>query len=391
MYIIAMFRHFWIICGFISSTISSYAAIDIIFDYSYDTGNYFGDEQRYIMEQVAYVFESRITSGFTSTRPEDIAGATGVTANLYFKNPTTQATVQPVIGAGSLTDDGNEIGKEDELIIFLGARNSGFSSSNVLASASATSSYASSYSSSAARDAWNARKNSKDTASVFQPVAGSSQVNSTKSFYFDTDLTTHTDAEASGKTDFYTVMVHEVGHIMGFNIHNAWNANLSGSNWIGTEAMKEYSLLNPPNGEAVPLYSSTNPHWSLGLDYNKVNCGCHPSMLPSVSSNKRTTFSDLDFALLKDIGYSISDNPTGTNIGGTYSPSRGGTYDIPVSMSYNDWLSLPGNGGNGSGGFVSPASAAPEPAYIFTILGGFVALLGSRKHLNKFKSFFKIV
>ena len=39
---------------------NSDAAIDIIFDYSYDTGNYFGDEQRYIMEQVAYVFESRL-------------------------------------------------------------------------------------------------------------------------------------------------------------------------------------------------------------------------------------------------------------------------------------------------------------------------------------------
>lgn len=341
------------------------------------------------MEQVAYVFESRITSGFTSTRPEDIIGATGATANLYFQNPTTQATVNPVIGSGSLTADGNEIGKENELIIFLGARNTGFSSSNVLASASATNSYVSSSLSSAAKDAWEARKNSKDTASVFQPVAGSSQVNSTKSFYFDIDLTTHTDAEASGKVDFYTVMVHEIGHIMGFNTHNAWNANLSGSNWIGAEAKKEYSLQNPPNGEAVPLASSTNPHWNLGLDYNKVNCGCHPSMLPSVSSNKRTTFSDLDFALLKDIGYSISDNPTGTNIGGTYSPARGGTYDIPVSMTYNDWLTG-GNGGNGSGGFVSSGSAAPEPAYIFTLLGGALAFLSGRKNFGKIKSLLKL-
>ncbi len=383
-----MVRRFWFFCCFIYSATSSFAAIDIIFDYSYDTGNYFGDEQRYIMEQVAYVFESRITSGFSSTRPEDITGATGVTANLYFRNPTTQSIVEPVIGSGSLTADGNEIGKENELIIFLGARNTGFSSSSVLASASATNSYVSSYSSTSARDAWNARKNSKDTTSVFQPVAGSSQVNSTKSFYFDTDLTTHTDAEVSGKVDFYTVMVHEIGHIMGFNTHNAWNANLSGSDWIGAEAMKEYSLQNPPNCEAVPLVSSTNPHWNLGLDYNKVNCGCHPSMLPSVSSNKRTTFSDLDFALLKDIGYSISDNPTGANIGGTYSPARGGTYDIPVSMTYNDWLSVPGNAGNGSGGFVSPASAAPEPAFLFSFMGGFFALFYGRKNLFKLKNKF---
>jgi hypothetical protein len=59
-----MFRRIWFICGLIYSSISSYAAIDIIFDYSYDTGNYFGDEQRYIMEQVAYAFESRMGGNF---------------------------------------------------------------------------------------------------------------------------------------------------------------------------------------------------------------------------------------------------------------------------------------------------------------------------------------
>ena len=35
-------------------------AIDIIFDYSYDSGNYFTNERKYIMEQVGYVFESRM-------------------------------------------------------------------------------------------------------------------------------------------------------------------------------------------------------------------------------------------------------------------------------------------------------------------------------------------
>ena len=36
------------------------AAVDIIFDYSYDTGGYFDDEKRYILDQVAYAFESRM-------------------------------------------------------------------------------------------------------------------------------------------------------------------------------------------------------------------------------------------------------------------------------------------------------------------------------------------
>ena len=38
---------------------------------------------------------------------------------------------------------------------------------------------------------------------------GASSVNTDASFYYDTDLTTHTDATSSGKVDFYSVMVHD--------------------------------------------------------------------------------------------------------------------------------------------------------------------------------------
>ena len=380
-----MVRKFWLFFSFTYSTLSCFAAIDIIFDYSYDTGNYFGDEQRYIMEQVAYVFESRMGgTSFTGTRPFEDVGVTGVTAKLNFDNPTTDTNIRPLIG--STTADNNVIGRPDELVIFLGARSHGFSSSNVLASAGQTGT-AWSWTSASDKDDWLAVKNAKNTSSLYQPIAGVSQVNTAHSFYFDTDLTTHNDAVNSGKIDFYSVMVHEIGHIMGFNTNNAWNANKSGNFWTGANAKAEY------NNQNVPLYST--PHWDLftpsgALNPAFVNCACHPSMLPSISVNKRTSFSDLDFALLKDIGYDISDSPVGANIGGTYTdPVYSGTYDIPVSMSYADWLAG-GNGGNGSGGFVSAGSAAPEPAYIFTLLGGTLAIIGSRKNLNKIKAIFRI-
>jgi len=50
----------------------SFGAIDIIFDYTYDTSNWFGDEQKYIMDQAAYAFESRLGSEtFGSLIPSD--------------------------------------------------------------------------------------------------------------------------------------------------------------------------------------------------------------------------------------------------------------------------------------------------------------------------------
>jgi hypothetical protein len=119
-----MCRRFWLVCGFIYSTISSYAAISIIFDYSYDTGNYFGDEQRYIMEQVAYAFESRMGgTSFTSSNPADYGGTSASNPQFTFTNPTTGggASVVP----GSTTSEGNVIGNADELVIFLGARSRG--------------------------------------------------------------------------------------------------------------------------------------------------------------------------------------------------------------------------------------------------------------------------
>ena len=54
------------------------AAIDIIFDYSYDTGNYFNDDRRYIMDQAAYAFESRLTGeSFASGGYHGVLGGRG--------------------------------------------------------------------------------------------------------------------------------------------------------------------------------------------------------------------------------------------------------------------------------------------------------------------------
>ena len=273
---------------------NSDAAIDIIFDYSYDTGNYFGDEQRYIMEQVAYVFESRMGGeSFASTNPSDygLNAGSGFNTYLSFTNPTTGANVTPAFG--STTSDGNVIGQANELVIFLGARSL---AGATLATAGET---GMGYGGTASSEAtsWINALNSRDTTTNFDPRAGSSQVNTNKTFYFDTDLTTHNDAVTSGKVDFYSVMVHEIGHVMGFNDHNAWNAKKSGNFWTGANAKAEY------NGQNVPLYST--PHWDLlspsgSLNSANINCACHPSMLPSITINKRTSFSDLDFALLKE-------------------------------------------------------------------------------------------
>ena len=375
-----MNRRIWLVLGFIYSAISSYAAIDIIFDYSYDSGNYFGDDQRYIMEQVAYAFESRMGgTTFTSSKPSDYAGSTASNPQFTFTNPSTGGSASVV--PGSTTSEGNVIGNANELVIFLGARSRG---ANPLADAGPAGWGSGSY---YPPDSWVTAMQAKDTSTHWEPKMGASSVNTDANFYYDTDLTTHADATTSGKTDFYSVMVHEIGHIMGFTSSEAFKNYSSGGvagvgSWTGPNAKAQYSNQN------VPL--NGNPHWSSSLTQGNVVCACHPSMQPSTTINVRDSFTDLDFALLKDVGYTISNAPVGTNIGGTYTdPDWGGTYDIPVSMSYADWIASGGGngsagGGGGGGGGGAGISAAPEPAYLFSFLGGFVSLIMGRRKLRVF-------
>jgi surface protein len=313
------------------------AAVDIIFDYSYDTGGFFGDEQRYIMEQVAYAFESRMGgTTFTSSSPSDYTGSTASDPLFTFTNPTTGASASVV--PGTTTSEGNVIGNANELVIFLGARSR---SPSYLASGGPGGWGSGSYS---PPDPWVNAMQAKDTLTLFEPIIGALSVNTDATFYFDTDLTTHADAVSSGKVDFYSVMVKEIGRVMGFATNNAFaNYSSGGSagigNWTGSNAKAEYSNQN------VPLNGT--PDWSTSLNQGNVNSATRAAMSPYISANYRLSFTDLDFALLKDIGYSISASPVGTNIGGTYTdPDWGGSYDIPVSMTYSDWLA----GGNGSGG-----------------------------------------
>ena len=306
------------------------AAVDIIFDYSYDTGGYFDDEKRYILDQVAYAFESRMGgTSFTSMDPNDYPGSTASDPKLTFTDPSTGTNSSVV--PGSMTDEGNVIGSANELIIFMGARD--------ITSLSTSGPFGWGTGGYFPPDAWVDAMLAKDTNTHYEPKGAAISVKSDQNFYFDTDLTTHTDATSSGKIDFYSLMVYSMGRALGFFTSTDAFANYSNGNtsWSGSNAVAEYS------GQNIPLTS--NGIWSTNIVLANINSATTPAM-GSIGNNIRRGFTDLDFALLKDIGYSISDSPVGTNIGGTYTdPDLGGSYFIPVSMSYADWLAA----GNGTG------------------------------------------
>ena len=367
------------------------AAIDIIFDYSYDNSNFFGNEQKYIMEQVAYAFESRMfNTNFIGFRPVEDHNLNSFNTASSF--PRIHIAHGIKLNIGSPSPDGNIVGKSNELIIFL--RSAHYSSGSYPSGGVRTIPHdgSRSWTNGPEDEVYREILRSKDNSTNFEPLAGNLLFNKLgwgqPNYYFDTDLTSHSDAATSNKVDFYSAMIREVAEVLGFHTQsNAWQANkidvrAGVAEWSGPNAKEAYSDQN------VPLHSPNAPYWSNHLHEAKVVCDCHPAMYTNIGTYERTPFSDLDFALLKDIGYSISDSPLGTNIGGTYSdPTWGGTYDVPVNMTYSDWLA------SGGGNYVPQyegGSAAPEPHYIFPILGGLMCLLFGRKEkrLNFIRSKF---
>jgi hypothetical protein len=386
-----MIRRFWFFSSFIYSAISSYAAIDIVFDYSYDTVNWFGAEQRYILEQAAYAFESRLVNeNFQSGQPSG-HGSAG-THYLYFSNPVNGSSDQ--FQLGQTTGDGNVMGETNKVTIFMGV---GAASGNTNAWASGNFGTAdsnnkdnSNYSDAFQNYLDNTRDSGGDGSSPinYDPIGGAISVNSERSWYFDTDLTDYDDT--TNKMDFYSTMVHEIGHLMGFrNQSDAWTTHLQGSSWNGPEGKAQYG------GVPIPLSSGLS-HFDSSFVQSQSTCNCHPNMDPTSSNNQRSPFSDTDWAVLKDIGYIVSNSPndpTGNAFDVDNTFTQRGTAPLPIWQDYSTWYnSDPSHALLPGGGFFSATggSAAPEPAYIFTLLGGAMTFLSGRKNLGKIKSLLNI-
>ena len=360
--------------------LQSFGAIDIIFDYSYDTSNWFGDEQKYIMDQAAYAFESRLGSEtFGSLIPSDYGSS--IDGVLTASNPVGGGYLN--LSFGTFDTNGTTFGSADTITIFPGA---GAASGGTLAWASGITNPSS------PGDAWyDYIDNSRDTSTNYDSVGGTISVNHSYNWYFDTNLTDFDNT--TNKFDFYSTMVHEIGHLMGFRDQSdAWDTlyDDSTNTWTGTEGKTANS------GNPIPMDAASKSHFDKSLlNSAHVVCKCHPVMDVSSGTNERASFSELDFAVLKDIGYSISATPVATaeaGVGGsttnTYSDPAvgwGGNYYVPIREDYNTWFATYGTGA--VGGAYVPPSAAPEPAYIFSFMGGFIALLSGRKKIRKIKSY----
>jgi len=105
---------------------------------------------------------------------------------------------------------------------------------------------------------------------------------------------------SAGSYDFYTVVTHELAHLFGFGISNAFSKDkdASGSFFIGANAQALY-------GGTVPL--TGGQHWASNVTSPPFLPGTQPkpSLGPSLTLGERKLFTPLDYAALADIGWQV--------------------------------------------------------------------------------------
>lgn len=213
----------------------------------------------------------------------------------------------------------------------------------------------------------------------------------------------HTTAVPVGKSDLYTVALHELAHTFGFGASLEWSNKVSGTNFIGAEAMSIYHAQGP-----VPLASAADTaHWSLVNTGSTVYDGDgsqQPVMSASIPTGQRRFLTDLDAAGLVDIGWEIDlpelapgdYNRNGVVDAGDYAVWRdsvGSTTDLRANgdntgasankidqADYEFWRSHFGALASGGG---SAAIGVPEPASAALLIWAVLAVSGRSRRARR--------
>lgn len=237
-------------------------SFSIRFDYRYDSSGFFDDPvRRAALEAAAAEWAKIIQDDFAEV-------PSGTTFSI--RNPSNLA-----IESVTLTEP------IDDILVFVGAR----------AFPSATLAIAGPDGGDAPGDVFAARISSdfrnQGAVSDFEPWAGFVSFNSAADWSFDIS------GPVSGRSDFLSVALHELGHVLGIGTSGAFDRWISDNHFTGPNALRL------GNGDPIPL-EEDHAHVKNGYADDSV------ALDPILINGTRVLISDIDKALLADIGYQIS-------------------------------------------------------------------------------------
>lgn len=266
-------------------------AFTLQFDYSFDSSSFFapGTDARDRLVEAGAFFESVIGDDLDTIAP---SGSNSWTTT--FTNPGTG-------GPGFVS---NPTIPADTLIVYVGAHDLGGSTLGE-----------------AGPGGWSGSGN----AAWFNTIRQRGEVGSTQSpgatdfapwggsVTMDSDTVWDYSADGStldpGENHFYSVLLHEIAHVLGFGTSNSWDDMINASNeFIGGASVAEY-------GGNVPLQPTTG-HWIADTDPGPpvvpimsniwgTTTSQEVAMDPNITVGTVKLFTDLDVAALEDIGWEI--------------------------------------------------------------------------------------
>jgi hypothetical protein len=304
----------------VPATIST-SPLTVVFDYTYDANGFFTPERRVLMEKAATVITSRL-KGTRWARVDPVA--TGGHYELAFVNPSTLATSWNV----------DVVIPENQITIYLGASN--FKTAPFARMQGSEGDGASQLLS--MRNISGGLSNVLANVNQYRPINSSITFDLqgiqgfsgtiTRQWHFDSDgnLATddrlQTDPHYGDYTDFYTTAIHELGHVFGIyypaaaswmlesdpNFLIAYSSKVQadgvgGYVFTGTYAKQFY--FNHV-GQNIPLDASTRCHMANGV--RSQTADGWTSLTYESTTPFRHLFSELEFGVLKDIGYIVSPN-----------------------------------------------------------------------------------
>lgn len=273
----------WLAAGLIVGS-SSANAITFNIDYSLDSNNFFSDQvRRDVFEAAADFYESRISDNLlaiTSSGPNQF--------NAIFFRPDTGV---------SQTINGFDVAA-DTLTVFVGGRSLGGSTLGVggFGGYGFSASSAAFVDNALSRGQGDGTKTSVEGAGAFDFATwgGAISFDTQSNWYFDDNV--DTDESFSG-FDFFSVALHEIGHLLGFGIADSWNNQIIANTFAGSESVASF-------GGPVALNGGLD-HWAEGT----ASGGQETNFDPTISNGLRKRVTDLDLAALSDIGWQVNVTP----------------------------------------------------------------------------------
>ncbi|MDB5390828.1 MAG: Calx-beta protein [Planctomycetaceae bacterium] len=266
----------------------SLLTVSFDFNYTLDSSNFFDTQQkRDALQQAANLLASHLNDVLTAITP---GGGNSWLAT--FADPST----------GLPTSQANLSIGESSIEVFVGARDfpTGQLAEGAFGGYSASGSPAWE-DTLAARGQAGALVPAGQPATDFGPWGGSlSFDNQGTDWYFGSSAS----GIGANQTDFMSVAMHELGHLLGFGDSESFVRLVVGSSFTGPNAIAAYDGIGDP-----PL-SGDRGHWALGL----TDGGQEVAMDPTLTPGTRKLFTGLDYAALNDIGWNSNTLPANATV-----------------------------------------------------------------------------